>query len=160
MFGCLGQLLELQNKSSSGSSTQAGSSVGKTAADSQNSNRTTGPAPSTGLKDSGSRKREEADNGSEDDVMSDGSDTNSSSEAVSEEPEEETEAEHQKMLHKDRHDTHTAQHELGDWINDDDDDATLHAGKGAHLERLVGDLKLMLSKPWGFQAGNGSRAGR
>ena len=157
MFGCLGQLLELQNKSSSGSSTQAASSIGKTAADSHNRNRTTGPAPSTGLKDTGSRKREEADNGSEDDVMSDGSDTNSGSEAVSEEPEEETEAEHQKMLHKDRHDTHTALHEFGDC---DHDTAMLHAGKGADLERLVGDLKLMLSKPLAFQAGIDSRAGR
>ena len=34
------------------------------------------------------------------------------------------------------------------------------AGKGADLERLVGDLKLVLSKPWGFQAENGRRPGR
>ena len=154
LFGCLGQLLELQSKTSSGSSTQAASSVGKT--DGVGQSMTAGPGQNNDLLAHGKNcKREQGDSESEEDAMSDGSSTDSSSsEVVVVEQEEGTKAAHQPMPGDEMHEAPSAQQDR------EGDAAVLHAGTGADLNRLVGDLKVMLGKPWSFQAESGGTSGR
>lgn len=154
LFGCLGQLWELQSKTSSGSSTQAASSAGMTVDMGQS--KTAGPGQNNDLLAHGKNsKREQGDSESEEDAMSDGSSTDgSSSEVVVVDQEEGMKAAHQQMPGDEMHEAFSAQQD------GEGDAAVLHAGKGADLNRLVWDLKVMLGKPWSFQAESGETSGR